>query len=144
MKAILLFASTALLSQCAFASFSLDTSGPDWDYTTKTGLVNTTSQECKTAYSAPINCDPTLLGLVASMRPAFKPTDVDLARTCISDCSKSLQDYVANVKKACNQKTDLAKESLGGECCRYINDRVEVVGQVFQYTFAKSCSKDRY
>jgi hypothetical protein len=57
----------------ASASFNLNTSGPDWDYTAK-DLANTTSQTFKDAYSANIDCDPTLHCIVASMHPAFKPT----------------------------------------------------------------------
>ncbi|KAJ9149739.1 hypothetical protein NKR23_g4162 [Pleurostoma richardsiae] len=118
------------------ASFSLDVSGPDWDYTT-TDLANTTSQACKDAYSAEIDCDDTLLGIVASMRPAFDPTVDDYDRMCVQTCSDALDAYVAGVKAACNQPGDLAKEAEGNSGVP--KDPVEVVGEVFQYSFAQAC-----
>jgi len=128
-------------SSIASASFNLNTSGPDWDYTAK-DLANTTSQTCKDAYSANIDCDPTLLGIVASMRPAFKPTSSDLDRTCTSACNASLVAYVESVQKACTAPGDKAQESVGGgdNVDMYL-DPVEIVGQIFQYTFASSCGR---
>ncbi|KAM3066643.1 hypothetical protein ACMFMG_002355 [Clarireedia jacksonii] len=126
----------------ARASFSLNTSGPDWDYVAK-DLANTTSASCITAYSAPIDCDATLLGLVASMRPAFDPTSTDLDNTCTTTCADSLTAYIAGVKKACTADGDAAQEYVGGD----VNNGqklvpVEVVGEVFEYFLKKSCRLD--
>ena len=130
-----------ILSGIAAATFNLNTSGPDWDYTAK-DLANTTSQACKDAYSADINCDPTLLGLVASMRPGFKPGASDLDDTCTSSCKDSLDSYVAGVQAACTAPGDKSQESVGGgdNVDMYL-DPVEIVGQIFQYTFASDCAK---
>ena len=125
------------------ATFSLNVSGPDWDYTS-TALTNTTSQACRDAYSASIDCDPTLLGLVASMRPSFAPTAADLDATCTSACKASLDAYVQNVTAVCSAPGDQAQESLGGACCQYTTQPVQLVGQIFQYQFATACSKDRF
>ncbi len=130
-----------LLASLTTASFNLNTSGPDWDYVAK-DLLNTTSQSCKDAYSANIDCDITLLGLVASMRPAFNPTSTDMDNTCTTTCSDSLDAYVQGVKDACTADGDKARESRGGAYNGdYILDPVEIVGQIFQYQFAQSCRK---
>ncbi|KAF2141026.1 uncharacterized protein K452DRAFT_288409 [Aplosporella prunicola CBS 121167] len=133
---------TAFLPALIAASFSLNDSGPDWDYTAN-DLLNTTSQACKDAYSAQIDCPDTLVGIVASMRPAFSPTSSDLDDVCTHTCKSSLDSYVENVKKACSADGDKAKESLGGACnpCKYTYDPVEIVGQIFQYSYAQSCRK---
>ena len=130
---------SALLS--AASAFNLNTSGPDWDYTAS-DLANTTSQACKDAYSAEIDCDVTLLGLVASMRPAFKPTSADFTNTCTATCNSSLTAYIAGVQEACTAVGDKAQESVGGG--DYVDmylDPVEIVGQVFQYEWVKDCSQ---
>lgn len=125
----------------ATATFNLNTSGPDWDYTT-VDLSNTTSSACKTAYSASIGCDPTLLGLVASMRPAFDPSPADFDNMCVDTCKDSLDAYVKGVQDACTASGDSAKESpWGGEWWNYLYDPVEIVGELFQYTLNSSCSK---
>jgi hypothetical protein len=131
----------SILSGLATATFNLNTSGPDWDYTAK-DLANTTSQTCKDAYSADIDCDPTLLGLVASMRPGFKPGTSDFDSTCTSSCKDSLDAYVAGVQAACTAPGDKSQESVGGgdNVDMYL-DPVEIVGQIFQYTFASDCAK---
>ncbi|KAG0649417.1 hypothetical protein D0Z07_4566 [Hyphodiscus hymeniophilus] len=131
---------TSTLSSLATATFNLNTSGPDWDYTAK-DLANTTSQACKDAYSADINCDPTLLGLVASMRPGFQPGPSDFDNTCTPTCSESLDTYVAGVQAACTAPGDKSQESVGGgdNVDMYL-DPVEIVGQLFQYTFASNCA----
>lgn len=125
----------------ATATFNLNTSGPDWAYTAN-DLANTTSQSCKNAYSADIDCDETLLGLVASMRPAFKPDTTDFDNTCTASCKASLDSYVAGVQAACTSPGDKAQESVGGgdNVDMYL-DPVEIVGQIFQYTFASDCAK---
>ncbi|ROW03686.1 hypothetical protein VMCG_05350 [Cytospora schulzeri] len=126
--------------QPVWSSFSLNLSGPDWDYTAK-DLANTTSEACRTAYSAQIDCDDTLLGYVASMRPAFDPTSNDLDRTCTTTCSDSLASYVQNVIDVCDQPGDLANEAAGSKSVE-AKDPVALVGQIFQYTFAQNCKKD--
>ena len=141
--AVLLRASIlAILPVLANAIFSLNVSGPDWDYPS-TALTNTTSQACRDAYSANIACDLTLVGLVASMRPDFAPTTADLDATCSSTCKASLDAYVLNVTAACSKPGDQAQESLGGPCCSYTTQPVQLVGQIFQYHFVTACSKDR-
>ena len=124
------------------AAFSLNVSGPDWDYTS-TALTNTTSQACRDAYSASIDCDATLLGLVASMRPSFAPTAADLDTTCTNTCKASLDAYIQNVTAVCSKPGDQAQESLDGPCCQHTTQPVQLVGQIFQYHFATACSKDR-
>jgi len=121
------------------AQFSLNISGPDWDYTAK-DLAITTSQACKDAYSATIDCDPVLLGLVASMRPAFDPTASDIKNTCTPGCTASLAAYVQGVQEACTAPGDASQESQGAsDYTDYILDPVALVGQVFQYTLATTC-----
>ena len=137
MRAFAILSLTAL----ATAQFSLNTSGPDWDYTAS-DLANTTSEACKTAYSANIDCAESLVGLVASMRPSFQP---DLEATCTSSCTDALVSYVANVKAACSAPGDKAQESVGGgdNIDMYL-DPVETVGEIFQYTLQADCAKDTY
>lgn len=139
---ILILLPTILPLSSRVLGFSLNTSGPDWDYVAS-NLANSTSQECKDAYSANIDCDITLLGLVASMRPSFVATSSDLAQTCSSTCKASLDTYVANVTAVCTKPGDKAMVSLGGECCNYTTAPVQLVGQIFQYHFVIDCSKDR-
>lgn len=131
-----LLALSAALSQ-ATASFSLNISGPSWDYTTK-DLAPTTSQSCKEAYSASINCDETLLKLVASLDINFHPDNSDLRQTCTTTCKDSLDDYVKNVKDACDQDGDLAGLDQG----RSLDFSVPVstVGEVFQYMYGRGCA----
>jgi len=128
----------------ALAQFSLNISGPDWDYTVK-DLAITTSQACKDAYSATIDCDPILLGLVASMRPAFNPTASDIENTCTPGCTASLAAYVQGVQETCTAPGDASLESPGSSnYTDYILDPVALVGQVFQYTLATTCRKASY
>lgn len=123
--------------QPAWSSFSLNQiSGPDWDFTTK-DLANTTSEACQTAYGAQIDCDDILLGLVASMRPAFDPTSDDLDRTCTTTCSDSLvfihPEYHSSLRSTGHQG-DLANEAAGNAV--EAKDPVVLIGQIFEYTFA--------
>ena len=131
-----LFALSAVLGQ-AVASFSLNTGGPSWAYTTK-DLAESTSQACKDAYSATIDCDETLVKLVASLDPDFNPGNSDLQKTCTSTCKDSLDDYVKNVKAKCDKDGDLAGLDNG----RSLNFTVPVstVGEVFQYQYGESCA----
>jgi hypothetical protein len=132
-----LFALSAALGQAA-AGFSLDTSGPNWDYTTK-DLADTTSQACKDAYSAKIDCQETLVKIVASMDPDFDPQPSDLQAMCTKTCSDSLSQYVKNVKAACNKDGDLAGISSGNK--NVYEAPVSTVGEVFQYKYGESCAK---
>jgi hypothetical protein len=133
---------TVALAPIAHASFSLNVSGPDWDYVAK-DLANTTSDACIAAYSAPIDCDPTLLGLVASMRPAFDPTSDDLDNTCTTTCANSLARYITSVRNACAGDGDAAQEYVGPDYDSPMKlVPVEVVGEVFQYTLQQSCRHD--
>jgi hypothetical protein len=130
---------TLLLSPLA-SPFSLNVSGPDWDYVSS-DLAPSTSPACRSAYSAPIACDDTLLGLVASMRPLFNPTPADLERTCTASCGAALDAYIEDVRRACGAEGDAAQEDLGGSSPMN-RVPVEVVGQLFQYTLARSCTRD--
>ncbi|CEJ60547.1 hypothetical protein PMG11_09118 [Penicillium brasilianum] len=133
-----LFALSAVLGQ-ATASFGLNVSGPSWDYTTK-DLADTTSQACKDAYSASIDCDETLLKLVASMDPDFDPQSSDLQAMCTTTCSDSLSQYVRNVKAACDKEGDLAGVAKGN---KYVYQAsVATVGEVFQYKYGQACAKN--
>jgi hypothetical protein len=139
--ALSLLLSSAIL---ASATFNLNTQGPDWDYPAA-DLANTTSQACKDAYSAPIDCDGTLLGVVASMRPAFSPDASDFDRTCTSTCNASLTTYMKNIKSACSAPGDLAQQSAvkpGGGYTWAPAGPVSIVAAIFQYTFARACVKD--
>ncbi|KAH8659260.1 hypothetical protein BGZ60DRAFT_382494 [Tricladium varicosporioides] len=141
MKTFLPSLALLILTSITTATFNLNTAGPDWSYVTKK-LANTTSDACKSAYSASISCDVTLLGLVASMRPAFKPTSSDLDNTCTTICSASLESYIQGVKKSCTAPGDKANESIGGtNWGNYTLQPVELVGEIFQYTFSQSCRK---
>lgn len=121
----------------ASAAFSLNTSGPNWDYTTK-DLANTTSQACKDAFSASINCDDVLVGLAASLNPNFDVDASNLQSLCTTTCSDSLAQYVANIKSVCNQPGDLA-----GLCSGNINvfqAPVEAAGEYLQYKYGEACA----
>ncbi|PGH08683.1 hypothetical protein AJ80_07804 [Polytolypa hystricis UAMH7299] len=145
MKSSLLTGTALLLFPLLVSSsFDLDTQGPDWSYTTD-DLADTTSQTCKDAYSAPIDCSDTLLGIAASMRPAFDPTEEDMRNTCTDTCRASLESYVQGVKKACTKPGDRAREFLGGACtpCRFTERPVELVGRIFQYVLERACRKDK-
>lgn len=144
MKAFPLIAIFATYSSFARATFNLNVSGPDWDYTVK-DLANTTSQACKDAYSVDIDCDETLLALVASMRPGFQPGPADFDNTCTTTCSDSLAAYVKGVQEACTAPGDKAQEEEGGgDYTDFYLDPVAIVGQVFQYTLAVDCRKAAY
>ncbi|KAJ5590012.1 hypothetical protein N7450_003984 [Penicillium hetheringtonii] len=121
------------------ATFSLDTSGPSWDYTTK-DLADSTSQACKDAYSASIDCDETLLKIVASMDPDFDPQPSDLESMCTTTCSDSLYKYVKNVKAACGKNGNLAGVSNGDK--EVYEAPVETVGEIFQYEYSQGCAKN--
>ncbi|KAB8296674.1 hypothetical protein EYC80_002098 [Monilinia laxa] len=121
------------------ASFNLNASGPDWDYVAK-DLANTTSKACMAAYGTDLDCDATLLGLVASMRPTFKPTSTDFDNTCTITCSDSLDAYLKGIQEACTADGDAAQEYVGGSTPEALVP-VEIVAQVFQYILTKDCTK---
>lgn len=129
------------LPEPAQGSFTLNTIWPDWSFTASSGLASTTSQQCRDAYSAEIDCDYTLIGIVASMRTVFHPTAADYDRTCTPACAAALDAYTANVMRACSQPGDLAKESTSN---REGTPKAPVaaVGEVFRYKFAQMCAKD--
>ncbi|QSZ36946.1 hypothetical protein DSL72_009037 [Monilinia vaccinii-corymbosi] len=124
-----LFFLLTTFSRIVNTSFNLNTSGPDWDYVAK-DLAHTTSQACIAAYNADIDCDATLLGLVASMRPAFKPTSADFDNTCTTTCSDSVDAYLKGVQEACTADGDAAQEYVGGPTPEALVP-VEIVAQVF-------------
>lgn len=121
----------------ASAAFSLNTGGPNWDYTTK-DLASTTSQACKDAYSASIDCDDVLVGMAASLNPAFDPQASDLQSLCTTTCSDSLAQYVANVKSACNQPSDLSGLCSGNK--NLFQAPVEAAGEYLQYKYGEACA----
>ncbi len=134
----LLLATAAGSAHLAAASFSLNVSGPDWDYTIK-DLAPTTSQACKDAFSAPIACDATLLGIVASMRPAFNPGPADLARTCVPACADSIDAWIAAVGDACAAPGDRADVAVSSQT-EQPGPPVATVGEVFRYTYREACA----
>ncbi|KAF7175138.1 hypothetical protein CNMCM7691_006542 [Aspergillus felis] len=127
-------------------SFSLNTTTEYWNYTTAS-LSSTTSQECKDAYSANIDCDDFLLALAVSKEDRWwLPPDFDSAtfdRTCTATCQSSLSAYVANVEKTCHKASDAAlktndTEDLGVK----VSVPVVTLGHILQYTLMRSCNKD--
>ncbi len=123
----------------ASGAFSLGVGGPDWDYTAS-DLAPTTSQACKDAYAnTPIDCDATLLGIVASARPAFDPGPADLERTCVPSCADSVDAYIATVSAACGQPGDRAQVALNSTAVAP-QAPVEAVGEVFQWKFRQACA----
>ncbi|KAI0446537.1 hypothetical protein F4803DRAFT_19067 [Xylaria telfairii] len=130
----------AIAFRPASCSFSLDTVVTDWWYYVHNHLADTTSAECLAAYAAPIDCDKTLLGLVSSESPNFNPGFDDLENLCVPSCADSLDAWVQNVKKVCNQKGDAAL--VHGASRPYPEVPVAVVGEAFQYEHAFACSKN--
>ncbi|KAI0456241.1 hypothetical protein F5B21DRAFT_502437 [Xylaria acuta] len=133
----LLLATALRLASC---SFSLDTAVTDWWYYVHNHLADTTSSACLAAYAAPIDCDKTLLGLVSSGSPNFNPGPDDLESTCVPSCADSLEAWVQNIRKVCNQEGDAAL--VYGVSRPYPEVPVAVVGEVFQYEYAFACSKN--
>ncbi|OKL56270.1 hypothetical protein UA08_08488 [Talaromyces atroroseus] len=125
------------LSCTAAATLNLNISGPSWDYTAN-DLADTTSLVCKNAYSASIDCDDTLLKIVASLDPDFDPQSADLEAMCTTACSDSLAQYVKDVNAACNQPGDLANVASGNKGIPQAS--VATVGEVFQYKYGEACA----
>lgn len=132
------------------ATFSLEEQCADWSYTTK-DLAPTTSQKCKDAYSANIDCDSSVLRLVTSSQSLFKRTSVDLDTVCTDTCKASIDAYIQNVKEECAAEGDKAQEYSeglwkrgGGHSNKYYLHPVETIGLLFQYTVAWDCAKNGY
>ncbi|KAF4168813.1 hypothetical protein CNMCM6936_000758 [Aspergillus lentulus] len=126
-------------------SFSLNTPTKYWNYTTAS-LSSTTSQECKDAYSANIDCDDFLLALAVSKEGRWWLPEYDSAmfdRTCTATCQSSLSAYVANVEKTCNKASDAAFKTNDLDD---LGDKVFVpvvtLGHILQYALMRSCAKD--
>ena len=126
----------------ASAAITIDKLYPDWDYTAAR-LLPTTSDACRTAFRAPIDCDETLLGLAASMRTVFKPTPADFDRTCTATCKTSVDNYIEGLMVHCNSPGDLTQLHTDGQrpgdLVSIEPERVWVVGWVLQYILARSC-----
>ncbi|KAK8048927.1 hypothetical protein PG994_010657 [Apiospora phragmitis] len=127
------------------SAFSLNVSGPDWEFIADNQhLKSSTSEACRQAYSAPIACPDTLLGIVASMRPGFKPTTKDYEAMCTTTCKEALERYVGGVRAACQLDAGDAAQLLtkATKPYEYTDLPVGIVGQLFQYHLAQSCRTD--
>ena len=129
------------------SAFSLNVAGPDWTYVADDKhLKPSTSEQCRKAYSAEIACPDTLLGIVASMRPDFKPTTKDYANMCTTTCKEALEKYVGGVRAACQMDAGDAVQLLTQTTkpYKYADLSVSVIGQLFQFHLAQSCRTDLY
>ncbi|KAK8126461.1 uncharacterized protein PG998_002220 [Apiospora kogelbergensis] len=127
------------------SAFSLNVAGPDWTYVADDKhLKPSTSEQCRKAYSAEIACPDTLLGIVASMRPDFKPTTKDYANMCTTTCKEALEKYVGGVRAACQMDAGDAVQLLTQTTkpYKYADLSVSVIGQLFQFHLAQSCRTD--
>ncbi|KAK8056908.1 hypothetical protein PG993_002135 [Apiospora rasikravindrae] len=127
------------------SAFSLNVSGPDWAFIADNQhLKASTSESCRQAYSAPIACPDTLLGIVASMRPGFQPTTKDYEAMCTTTCKDALEKYVGGVRAACHLDAGDAAQLLtkATKPYEYEDLPVGIVGQIFQYHLAQSCRTD--
>lgn len=130
--------------QLGACSFSLDVSGPDWNLTAPL-LADTTSQACKDAYSAAVDCETTIRDLASNLRQgrAWDPTPEELARACVPACVDSLDAYVRNVRAACDQPGDSApvydsSDPLGPRDPAPVAD----VGELLQYIYSRACARN--
>lgn len=134
-------------------AFTLNTKTPYWSYTAAS-LANTTSEECKTAYSAEIACDPYLLALVNAngMRPYLPSMQKsNFTDTCTKTCHDSLAQYIQNVEHACSGPGDgdgggdAALKGVGvwGKM-EFRNVPVVTAGRVLEYTLMSACAVDEY
>ncbi|CAI6097535.1 unnamed protein product [Clonostachys chloroleuca] len=117
----------------AACSFSLDVVGG------QSSLSPTTSDACRSAFLAPIDCEETLLQLASSGLFMFSERD-PLELTCTDTCKAALDKYVHNVKGACTAPGDRAL--LKDKAVGVPQPPVEVVGEIFRYIFAWGCAKD--
>ncbi|KAK8139747.1 hypothetical protein PG984_000870 [Apiospora sp. TS-2023a] len=127
------------------SAFGLNVSGPDWAYIADDQhLKSSTSAQCRQAYSAEIACPSTLLGIVASMRPGFKPSEKDYQGMCTTTCKDALENYVSGVRAACHLNAGDAAQLLtkATKPYEYKDLPVAIVGQLFQYHLAQSCRTD--
>lgn len=144
------FAACSLLFLSSFCaqpgacSFSLDVEGPDLGLTTSR-LADTTSQACKDAYSAVVDCQITIPNLASTLRqgPVWDPSPDELERTCVSSCADSLDAYVRSVRDACDQPGDSApvyeqSDPLGPTNPTAVAD----VGELLRYTYARACARN--
>lgn len=137
------------------AAFTLNTKTPYWSYTAAS-LANTTSEECKTAYSAEIACDPYLLALVNAngMRPYLPSMQKsNFTDTCTKTCHDSLAQYIQNVEHACSGPGDGGGGGGGDAALKGVgvwgkmefrNVPVVTVGRVLEYTLMSACAVDEY
>lgn len=131
------------------SAFTLNTKTPYWSYTT-TSLANTTSEECKAAYSAEIACNPYLLALVNAneMRPYLPSMQKsNFTATCTKTCHDSLAQYIQNVESACSnpEDGDAALKGVGvWGGMEFRNVPVVTVGRVLEYTLMSACAVDEY
>ncbi|KAL4816854.1 hypothetical protein BDW67DRAFT_38996 [Aspergillus spinulosporus] len=126
-------------------AFNLDTKSEYWSYTTSS-LADTTSQTCKDAYSAELDCDEYLVALIAanedrSLLPVMDPTN--FTNTCTKGCHDSLTSYIQNVEEKCSETTDAALKAVGiwGKM-EFENVPVATVGRIFRYMLLRSCAED--
>lgn len=128
-----------LAASPAAASFSLDTVVQDYWYYVHNHLAQSTSQACLDAYSTPIDCDKTLLGMASSGSPNFNPVVSDLESMCSGTCKKSLDSYLDGIKAACS--FDAGDAAIVHDRAKpYPEVPVDVVAEVFQYNYARACS----
>lgn len=132
----------AAASATATAAITLDGLTLDWDYRAAR-LLPTTSDRCRAAFRAKIDCPDTLLNLAASMRPVFEPTPADFALSCSATCKASLDNYLGGLMLNCNAPGDLTEMHTDGprpgDLVPIEPERVWVVGWVLQYILARSC-----
>lgn len=103
----------AAASATATAAITLDGLTLDWDYRAAR-LLPTTSDRCRAAFRAKIDCPDTLLNLAASMRPVFEPAPADFALTCSATCKASLDNYLGGLMLNCNAPGDLTEMHTDG------------------------------
>ncbi|KAL4965511.1 uncharacterized protein BDV14DRAFT_55914 [Aspergillus stella-maris] len=141
-----MYTPTILLSLLPLASsFSLNTKTKYWAYTTSS-LANSTSEPCKKAYSAEIDCDEYLVALVNANedRPYLPSMEAsDFEQTCTQTCHDSLMSYIENIEDKCSGDEDAALRGKGkyGEM-EFENVPVSTVGRIFEYTLMRSCAVD--
>ncbi|KAH8648557.1 hypothetical protein BX600DRAFT_517933 [Xylariales sp. PMI_506] len=140
-KMLVFLALFSLLASPASCSFSLGDVVQDYWYYVDNHLAATTSSACLAAYNAEIDCDQTMLGIGGgSGSPNFNPGPDDLAATCTTTCSESLDAWVAGVESACTASGDGALLETSSRPRPTVP--VAVIGEVFQYQYAFACSKD--
>ncbi|KAL4930961.1 uncharacterized protein BDV17DRAFT_29263 [Aspergillus undulatus] len=116
-----------------------------WAYTTSS-LANTTSTECKEAYSAEIACDDYIVAVVnANEDRHFLPSKEfsDMADMCTKTCRDSLTKYIQNVEEKCSESGDAALNGRGIYGEMELEDiPVETVGRILEYHLMRGCAED--